>query len=53
MHFKILKFRKYLLIYIKRLLEPKKKKVISQKDYLKRYLSGGKKKKEKIKIQKR
>ncbi|KAF0757593.1 BUD13 [Aphis craccivora] len=30
-----------------------KKKVISQKDYLKRYLSGGKKKKEKIKIQKR
>lgn len=30
-----------------------KKKVISQKDYLKRYLSGGKKKKDKTKIQKR
>jgi len=26
---------------------------MSQKDYLKRYLSGGKKKKDKIKIQKR
>jgi len=30
-----------------------KKKVMSQKDYLKKYLSGGKKKKEKVKIQKR
>jgi len=30
-----------------------KKKVISQKDHLKRYLSGGKKKKDKTKIQKR
>jgi hypothetical protein len=33
--------------------EVKKKKILSQKDYLKKYLSGGKKKKEKTKIVKR
>lgn len=33
--------------------EHKTQKVIRQKDYLKKYLSGGKKKKQKVKIKKR